>query len=186
MTEKELKAITDKIMPSIEKLAFIFVRKFKQPSSYSKEDLVSEAIYTIVGQVDSGRPDASKGATVTTYLLTAIRGRFLHLIAKSYRSDYDPEMARKRNMGRLQRDLTYFNKYPDSFGSDVLLTLQEELSNREQEYVSLIIFPPEDILNKIDRDSKKVRGHVREFLRMGREEEKEIRKKIKGILLETV
>jgi len=186
MTEKDLQAITDKIMPSIKKLAYIFMKKFKQPSPYSMDDLVSEAMYTIVGQMNSGRPDARKGSAVTTYLLSAIRGRYIHLVQKSYRLDFNPDIARKRKTNRLHRDLRSYTKHPDSDGSNVLLTLMEELTVREQEYIAMIIFPPEHIIVKINKDTKKVRGHIRENLNMDRTEERNIRAKIKELLLETV
>jgi DNA-directed RNA polymerase specialized sigma subunit len=186
MTEKELTAITDKIMPSIKKLAYIFVKKFKQPSSYSVDDLISEAMYTIVGQMKSGRPDPSKGAAITTYLIRAIRGRFIHLVNKSYKLDFDPNVAKRRKLNRLHRDLKSITKHPESDGSNVLLTLMKELSDREQEYVSMLIFPPQHIMTEVQKDTKKVRGQVRQNLNMDREEERSIRRKIKDLLLETV
>lgn len=185
MTNEQLEEQINDLLPSIQKLACIFERKMHQPSAYSIDDLISEATWTIIGQMDSGRPKENKGAAISTYLLTAIRGRFIHLLTKSYRMNYDPKRAQTKKLDRLSRDLTLVTKYPESASSDIALTLLELLSDREQDYVQMILFPPKHIMIKINRDSKKVRGCVRETLQMDIVEEKFIRNKIKGILLET-
>jgi DNA-directed RNA polymerase specialized sigma24 family protein len=186
MTNEQLQAEIKALLPSVRKLAYLCEKKMKQPSLYSIDDLVSEAAYTIIGQIKDGRPQTGKGASIRTYLLNAIRCHYIDLVKKSYKMDYNPIRARTKPADRLQRDLLIIHKYPDSAGSDVVLTLLEVLSHREQEYVMMIIFPPKDIMHKIQRDSKKIRGHIRDSLQMDKEEEKSIRRKIKGILVEMV
>lgn len=184
MTDVELLDEIEKLTPSINKLSYLFVRKMKQPSVHSQEDLFSEAVYTIIGQVKSGRPNPEKGASVSTYLITAIIGRFSHLVRKSYKLDYNPKLAHKKRTDRLHRDLSFVTQFPESLGLDILFILLDALSKREKEYLLMLISPPKDIVMKIEQDRRRARVYVREVMNMERVEEKLIRKKIKSILLE--
>jgi len=174
MTDKQILEILEEIRPNIQKLARVFHPKIKQPSILSIQDLVREGEFTVIHQIKLGRPNGKEGK-ISTYLIRSVITHFADLMHESYRQtpikiqhkEIDDLLLRRRKI---------------SFGFDKLNTVMfivENFNIREKEYITKMLFLPQDIQNKIIKNRKRTRKLVRESLNMTSEEERILRKSIK-------
>jgi len=172
----------EKIRSKIKKLAYVFIGKMKQPSPYDIEDMLQEAASTVNAHLRAKRYDASKGASISTYLMTSVRFHYINMVKASYKQDFNSSMENRRRFDRLARDLMHVVKYPESTGLNLLLDLQDTLNYREKAYLALIINPTQEVMIRSQSNKKTLRKTVRAVLNMERQEEKDIRDKLKSVL----
>lgn len=173
MTEEKIQRELDKIHVNIIKLSIVFSRKMKQPSIYTVGDLISEGKHVALQNLRENRPDESKG-TISTYLIRAVITHFIDLMHKSYKNN---PMYNIKEEQSIQVTGTL---------NTLISTLQiiELLSTREKEYLTTILFPPNNIKFRISKNRKATRKLIREVLDMPQKEEKEVRKGIETKLLQ--
>jgi len=179
---KDFETEYEKIQEKIKRLGYVFLRKMRQPSPHDIDDMVQDAIETVNAHLVSERPDAKKGASVSTYLMRGVRNHFVNMVKASYKQDFDFTMENRRRFDRLKRDLTHVTQYPESVGLNLILDLQDTLNYREKEYLAMIINPTDEVIRMSQSNKKKLRPSVRTVMNMERQEERLIRDKLKVVL----
>jgi len=177
MSEEQVLNIIKKIQPNIDKLAYVFFRKMRQPSDFTISDLQQEGRNAAIQQIMLGRPDPEKGI-IQTYLIRCVITRFISLMRKSYKVNPVTNVSSRIERQKRHAFLS------SSTDSDLIIDLLDSLKPREKEYISLLLSPPEDIRDRMAKDRRTTRKLVREVLNMSGAEERSIRTNIKMLLRE--
>jgi len=177
MTDRGIQKVIEEIRPNIKKLAYMFLPKMKQPSTYTLQDLESEAQWVIIHHIrKKGRIDETKGK-ISTYLIRSVIYHFGDLVKKSYRED--PILG-----SEISESLHSRNVVRDTIRElDLLIHLKKNLRGREMEYIQLLLSPPEQMRDEMDANRKSIRKVVREHMSMLPEEERIVRDSIKTKLI---
>jgi hypothetical protein len=173
VTEEQIVSTLDKIRPNIQKLAFCFVVKMKQPSIHSIDDLVQEGEKAAITHIRAGRIDESKG-TATTYLIGGVVRHFIELMKKSYKSD--PIMSKDDEISQSLLSRGVVESLENCV--DTFLHLSNILDGREKQYALMFLSPDNSTQKKIQSNRKRTRVVIREELQMTKDEEREIRRRI--------
>jgi len=175
MTNEQTLEILEKIRPNISKLAFVFIHKMSKPSPYSIQDLKQEGEKVAIQQLIENRIDKQKGK-VTTYLIRSVITRFIDLMHLSYK------LNSRRNNSSISFKMVFKEVKIEELS--ILFQVMDIMNFREKEYITIMVNPPKHIQEKISKDRRGTRKHIRKALNMSQKEEREVRKEIEKKLME--
>ena len=174
MTDQQILETINSVRPNIKKLARVFIRKMRQPSIYSFQDLEQEAEKAILYHIRKGSYDVERGKQ-STFLILSVLSTYITLMHKSYR--LNPIEEKKKEVFNSLR-----TRYSEKFKLEelsIVSYVMEEFTEEERSYLVVMINPPEEVKIGMARNRKSVRRLVRENLNISLNEEKRIRESIK-------
>lgn len=175
MNREEGNALVVDMQPTVAMLAFQTYPKIKKPTHLSVEDLIQEGLMICYEWVD--RWYKPKGdASMKTFATSGVKWHFKDLVMKSWKvvntisgiADEDEETT------------SFIDSFPGSTRTEVMNTIinLSSFSEREQQYIALILDPTDIIKNEIVNHPRQLRRMVRESLGISIDTESVIRKQI--------
>jgi len=156
-----------KILPLIQKEAWVCYRKMKQPTSYTIEDLIQEG--TVICLQKYNDYDSNRNNKFVPYILMCMRSHFAAIVQKSYRT-----------INKINSDISSISIATKNSFDDAIEAIEnvQKLTHIERKYLLFMFSPPTMIQNKIKKNSRKKRIYIRELLNLSNEKERKIRMNI--------